>query len=85
MEYSVVFTPLAENQFKKLDGQVRDRIIRVLDRVKIRPQHFVEKLVGEEGYKLKIGREYRAYLDIDNGKMIILVLKVGHRRNFYKK
>lgn len=81
--YSIEFTDKAKKQFLKLERDIQERIGSVLERVKIRPQDFVEKLVGEPGFKLRIG-DYRAYLDIDNNKLIILVLKVGHRRNFYK-
>lgn len=83
MVFQVIFSPKAEQDLKKLDWLVQDRIIKVLERIKIRPESFVEKLVGMEGYKLRVG-DYRLYLDIQNDKLIILVLKVGHRRKFYK-
>jgi len=81
--YSIEFTDKAKRQFLKLEKDIQERIGTVLERIKIRPEDFVEKLVGEPGFKLRIG-DYRAYLDIDNNKLIILVLKVGHRKNFYK-
>lgn len=82
--YEVVLSQNAEAQLKKLERSVQERIIKVLERIKIRPQDFVEKLVGESGFKLRVG-DYRIFLDIDNEKLIILVLEVGHRRNVYKK
>jgi mRNA interferase RelE/StbE len=81
--YEIVFTDKAKQQFKKLEYQVQERIGAVLERIRIRPQDYIEKLVGEPGYKLRIG-DYRVFLDIDNNRLIILVLKVGHRRNIYK-
>jgi len=83
MVYSVLFMPIAEKQFKKLPFEIQERIIKVLERIKIRPEAFVEKLVGELGYKLRVGN-YRIFLDINQGKLIILVLKVGHRKNVYR-
>lgn len=83
MVFEVIFSPKAEQELKKLDRMVQERIIKVLERIRIRPESFVEKLVGEEGYKLRVG-DYRLYLDIQNDKLIIWVIKVGHRRNFYK-
>jgi mRNA interferase RelE/StbE len=81
--YEIVFTDKAKQQFKKLDKQVQERIAAVFERIKIRPQDYVEKLIGEPGFKLRVGN-YRIILDIDNNRLIILVLKVGHRRNIYK-
>jgi mRNA interferase RelE/StbE len=42
----------------------------------------VTKLVGDPGYKLRVG-DYRVIIDIDNKKLTILVLKAGHRKNIY--
>lgn len=81
--YAVVFTPKAENQFKKLEREVQDRIVKILERIKIRPEQFVDKLIGEEGYKLRVG-DYRVFLDIKHDKLIILVIDLGHRKNVYK-
>ena len=81
--YKIEFTDKAKKQFIKLSKNVQERIGSVLERIKIRPESFVEKLVGMEGYKLRVG-DYRLFLDIFNKELIILVLKVGHRRNFYK-
>lgn len=81
--YSVEFSKKAENQLYKLPKEIQNRIIRTLERIKIRPQNFVEKLVGEPGYKLRVG-DYRIFLDIDNNKLLILILKLGHRKNVYK-
>jgi len=44
----------------------------------------VTKLVGDPGYKLRVG-DYRVIMDIDNKIIRILILKVGHRRNIYDK
>ena len=82
--YEVIFSSKAENQLKKLDKQIQERIIVALERISIRPEHFVEKLIGETGFKLRVG-DYRIILDIDNNKLLILVLKLGHRKNIYNR
>jgi len=83
MVYEVIFSEKAESQLKKLERNIQGRILSVLERIRIRPETYAVKLVGDPGYKLRIG-DYRAILDIDNNKLIILVIKVGHRRNIYK-
>ena len=81
--YDIEFTKFAKRQFDKLPYDVRERILAVLERIRIRPQQFVDKLVGESGYKLRVG-DYRIFLDIYTDKLIVLVLKLGHRKNVYK-
>ena len=82
MPYSVVFSDRAFRELKKLDRTVQERIIGVLERVRIRPERYLVKLVGDPGYKIRAG-DYRIIVDIDHENMEIQVLKVGHRRSIY--
>jgi mRNA interferase RelE/StbE len=81
--YSVELSKKAEEQFSKLPDEIGSRIIKVLERIKIRPHSFVKRLVGTPYFRLRIG-DYRAILDIQNNKLIILVLEIGHRKNIYE-
>ncbi len=81
--YDIIFSEQALKQLEKLEKTLQERIIKVLERIRIRPEHFVTKLVGDYGYKLRIG-DYRVILDLDRDKLLILVIKVGHRKNIYK-
>ena len=82
MTYQVIFSDLAIKQLRKFDKEIGQRIISTLERIRIRPDAYVKKLVGDEGYRLRVGN-YRMILDIDKEKLIILVLRIGHRRNVY--
>jgi mRNA interferase RelE/StbE len=82
--YEVVISDKAERQLKKLEKGLQERIISSLERARIRPEAHFKKLVGEEAYSLRVGH-YRVIADIIKNKLIILVLKVGHRKNVYKK
>lgn len=81
--YSIVFHKKAEEQFKKLDRLFQKRIAGHLERIKIRPHHFVKKLVGSELYSLRVG-EYRIILDIQNKLLVIYIFEIGHRKKVYK-
>ncbi len=81
--YEVFFSDKARRQFKKLEREIQERIISAIERVRIRPEAYVTKLVGDPGYKLRVG-DYRIIMDIDKDKLLILVLKIGHRRSIYK-
>jgi len=82
--YEVILTQKAENQLKKLEKNIQERIIAVLERVRIRPEIYFQRLVGEKLYKLRVG-DYRVIADINNTKLIIFIIKVGHRKNIYDK
>ena len=84
MTYSVTFSDKARRQIKKLEREVQERIIAALERIRIRPGAHVTKLVGDPGYKLRVG-DYRIIMDIDNNELQILILKAGHRKNIYDK
>lgn len=81
--YAVEFTETAEKQFKKLPNTIQERIIKSLERIRIRPEAYIEKLVGIPGYKFRVG-DYRVILDLENDRLLILVIKVGHRKNVYE-
>lgn len=82
MSYEIIFSDKALHQLEKLEKNVQERIIAVLERIRIRPETYVTKLVGDPGYKLRVG-DYRIIMDIDNKILKILILKVGHRKNIY--
>ena len=80
--YSIIFNPFAEKQLKKLDNNLQIRILDVLNRIRIRPHHFIKRLVGSPYFRLRVG-DYRIILDIQNDKLVIVVVELGHRKNIY--
>ncbi len=82
--YSIEFSATAEKQFGKLEKQIQERIISALERIRIRPESYITKLVGESAYKLRVG-DYRVIMDLNKARLIILVVKVGHRKNIYAR
>ena len=84
MTYEIIFSDKALIQLKKLEHKIQERIIIGLERIRIRPETYVTKLVGDPGYRLRVG-DYRVIIDIDKEKLHILVIKIGHRKNIYQK
>ncbi|MHB8279068.1 MAG: type II toxin-antitoxin system RelE family toxin [Candidatus Humimicrobiaceae bacterium] len=82
--YEIVFSQKAKKQLFKLERLIQERIISALERIKIRPESYITKLVGDPGYKLRVG-DYRVIMDIDKSKLLVLVIKIGHRKNIYEK
>jgi mRNA interferase RelE/StbE len=82
--YKIIFSHKAKKQLFKLEKRIQERIIAALERIRIRPEDYITKLVGDPGYKLRVG-DYRLIMDIENNNLFILVIKVSHRKNIYKK
>lgn len=80
--YSILFTERATREFRKLEKGVRERIAGALERVRIRPHSHLTKLVGDAAYKLRVG-DWRVLMDVKDDRLLILVIKVGHRKNVY--
>ena len=80
--YEIIFSEKAARQLEKLPAEIQQRINSSLERIKIRPESHLKKLVGDPSWRLRVG-DYRVIIDIDQGKLQILVIKVGHRRNGY--
>jgi len=83
MTYEIIFSASALKELKKLERKDRERIVSALERIRIRPEKYVTKLVGDPGYRLRVG-QYRVIMDIEKGKLIILIIKIGYRKNIYK-
>lgn len=80
--YSIEFSQTAEKQFCKLEKNIQERIVDVLERIILRPFHFVKKKQNSPYFILRIGN-YRAVLDIKENIQKIFVIEVGHRKNIY--
>ena len=81
--YEIILSNKSKSHLEKLDEEARNRIGLVFERIKIRPEHFITRLVGSPYFKLRVG-DYRIILDVLKGKLIIFVIEVGHRKNIYK-
>lgn len=80
--YEIEFSKTTEKQLSKLNIDVQRRVINSLERIKIRPYHFVKRKEGTNYFIFRVG-DYKAILDIKNN-MMIYVIEIGHRKNIYK-
>lgn len=82
MNYSISWTENSRNALERLPILVQRAIVKKVDEAATNPAHYFTKLVGRDEYKLRVG-DYRILTDIQQGKLIILVLEIGHRKNIY--
>lgn len=81
--FELDFSSKFDKQLGKLDFLTKQRIIKSLERIRIRPHYFVKRIIGTNFFRLRVG-DYRVILKIVNKKLIIYVLEIGHRKNIYK-
>lgn len=85
MKFQIIWSESAASELKKLDRTVSKRIFKKVSQLSENSYHFdVIKMVGDSYFRLHVG-DYRVIFDIQNDMLRILVLKVGHRKNIYKK
>ncbi len=85
MSYDIEISDDARRSFTKLDRKIAQRIYTKLKAIADSDNPFlhIKKLTGVELFSLRVG-DYRVVLDIRRGKLLILVVKIGHRRNVYE-
>ncbi|MFH1256276.1 MAG: type II toxin-antitoxin system RelE/ParE family toxin [Candidatus Diapherotrites archaeon] len=81
--YSIEFSATAEKQFGKLEAVIQERILAVLERIRVRPLDFVKRLSGTSYYRVRVG-DYRVIVDAKEMEQCIFVIEMGHRKNIYK-
>jgi len=82
--YKVELSIKAKKQLYKLNRILKHRIVKNLERIRVRPHAYIKKLVGSPYYSLRVG-DYRIILDVQDGKLIIFVIELGHRKNIYQR
>lgn len=84
MVFEIIWSDSAARQLKRLDRTVARRIFEKVGELGKSPHRYVQKLVNSPYYRLRVG-DYRVIMDIDQGALRILVLKVGHRGSIYDR
>ena len=85
MKFQIIWSDFAANELKKLDRSVSKRIFNKVSELCEDPYNLdVIKIVGDPYFRLRVGH-YRVIFDIQNDLLRILIIKVGHRKNIYRK
>jgi mRNA interferase RelE/StbE len=84
MKYTILIERYAQKQIMKLDKKAIPIIKSAIAALADNPRPYgYKKLKGEEAYRIRIG-DYRIIYEIDDDKIIVTVVSVGHRKNIYK-
>jgi mRNA interferase RelE/StbE len=83
-EYTVLILPSAQKQLSKLPSTIATRIEDKLLELEHDPRPpGCKKLRGRDAWRIRIG-DYRAIYEIDDGRLVVTVVAVGHRREVYE-
>ena len=90
MAWRIEFDPAAEKELGKLDREIARRILKFLVERVARlddPRSIGEALKGAKLgnlWKYRVG-DYRLLADIQDGAVCILVVRIGNRREVYRR
>lgn len=89
MAWSIEYDRLVRKQVEKLDPQIQQRIHSFLYKRLAKldnPRQLGEAMHGSEFgkfWRYKVG-DYRIICDIQDQRVVVLVVEVGHRREVYR-
>lgn len=82
--YVVSYASGVKKDFKTISREAQIRIVTAISRLTTDPRPSgAKKLSGLKYYRIRVG-DYRVIYDIHDGKLTILVVEVGHRREIYR-
>lgn len=83
MTFEIIWADSAVRQLRKLDRSVAKRIFDAVGRLKEAPHRWLMRIVNSPYHRLRVG-DYRVIVDIQESRLRVLVLKVGHRKSVYR-
>ena len=83
--YEIEISSSAEKQLRKLPRKEQERIVQAILPLSREPlPRGSRKLSGyEDVFRIRIGR-YRILYSVSSRKLVIIILKIGHRRDVYR-
>ena len=86
MKYSVEFRPAVLKSLKRLPKKDLRRIKKRIDEVAENlPDPVTTKMKGNNSFHRIRSGDYRIIFEIHDDRLVILVVKIGHRKDIYKR
>ena len=83
--YTVGTTPAVDKQLSRLPRSVQRRLADAIEGLELNPRpHGVKKLEGHDNlWRVRVG-DYRIIYTIEDDRLLVLVVKLGHRGDVYR-
>ena len=83
-KYKIYIKPTAVKELQKIPKRDVSNIINKIRSLSSNPRPpGCEKLSSDEKYRVRQGR-YRIIYSIEEDKLVVLVIKIGHRKEVYR-
>ena len=84
MGHSIKIERSAQKYLSSLDVQLRRRIMQAIDKLATIPRPVdCKKLRSMDAYRIRVG-DYRVIYEIHDNVLVVLVIKIAHRREAYQ-
>lgn len=83
-EYRVLLARPAQRDLRKLPPEHLTRLRAAIQSLGVEPRERAQKLKGEPGYRRRVG-DYRIVFRVDDAARQVLVTRVRHRREVYRR
>jgi len=83
--YQLSYSKTVQKRLMRLPKSLAHRIVSKLEAMAVDPYTHsgVKKLVGREGYRLRVG-DWRVIFEINDGQLLILAMELDTRGDVYK-
>lgn len=82
--YRLLIKPSAAKELENIPKTDRIRVVRRIEKLADDPRCTqCEKLSGRNRYRVRQGR-YRILYSIDDEEIIVVIVKIGHRKDVYR-
>lgn len=83
--YSILLTRSAARELERVPAKDRQRIVTRIGALAGNPRPVgAEKLSGDEKYRIRQG-DYRILFEIVDAELIVTVVRIGNRREVYRR
>ena len=83
--YNIEILSSAHKALKRINREDRIAIAKAIDGLSQNPRPYgYKKLKGSKLYRIRIG-DYRVIYQINNAKLVVLIVRIGHRREIYRR
>lgn len=85
MPYAINYVPSVAKVIRKLDKPTARRLLDAIGALATdpRPSGCIQLKGGDGELRIRVG-DYRVVYDVQDDELVVLVLRVGHRRDVYR-
>lgn len=84
-DYDVRLHPTAARAYRRLQGAIQERIRTAIDDLARDPRpRGAVRLVGSDDYRVRVG-DYRIVYAVDDQERLVVVARIAHRREVYRR